>query len=140
MNRRELLKKLGLGGGAVVAMAAPALMAVESSVESSVLQLKFNGWDVRWTGWKTIPNQNEISGQWIAFNPDHMNDWGFYSSWPGAVSQVLPRHVYDLRILPDQVIPTKFTSESELEWMKNECLERLKRKLVEVGPPPYKPV
>lgn len=146
MNRRDLIKNIF---GIVPVTAATALVAnaVTPStppIDTAPLPVTpwkplhyYHGWDIWWTGWKSIPNQSEIAGQWIAyFDP---KQYMLYSSWPGECGPFAPNSVFNIGIRDDQTLPRIFTPDNELRWMRAECLGRLYDLITQVGPPPYIP-
>jgi hypothetical protein len=132
MNRRDLIKKIALGAPALAfAVAGPITMHPSDSCG----EFMFHGWRVKWTGWKRIENMDVQAGQWVAYSTS-LNGWHLYSSWPGDCGPFVNNNMFDLCLRNDQILPTMQMPESELDWCKSECLERLKRLIVKVGPPP----
>ena len=139
MNRRDLLKRIaGIVPCAAILPVASAINVKPQSAHGETLK----GWKLLWTGWKDFPNGDMLAGQWLAYpntvaNRHEYAGWMLFSSWPGSSGAYVSNQIFDLALRKDQILPTKDRSESELEWMKNECLERLRRMIAKVGPPPF---
>lgn len=139
MNRRELLKRLA----SVVPVAALVPVASAITLKTAEPQTMtgdiFHGWRLSWTGWKDMPGSDILVSQWMAYSPD-IRGWHLYSSWPGRHGPCLMGSMFDLSIQSFQDyqgIPRRATPDKELAWMRNECLEILKRMIIKAGPPPF---
>lgn len=65
MNRRAFLHRFGIGVSAIAIAAQPG------HAESHPDRFTFNGWDVRWSGWREPVNQAMTFGVWIAWPTSH---------------------------------------------------------------------
>lgn len=135
MNRRDLLKRLGIGLPAVALAPFVAAVSAKSDPSSVVSGDIFHGWRMYWTGWKDMPNSDILAAQWMAYSPD-IRGCHLYSSCPGGCGPYVMGNIFDLSFRKDQTIPRRDTKTEDLAWMRNESLERLKRIIVKVGPPP----
>ena len=136
MNRRELLKNIGIALPAVALTPATAMLEKSPTISSNEIRLL--GWHCRWSGWRELPNMDVKVGFWIAYNLGSPSDWHFYASYPGAEGEILPRQMFDMSWRDGQTPPSLVATEKELDSYKSECFSRLKRLIVENGPPPLK--
>ncbi|HKN69986.1 MAG TPA: hypothetical protein VJX30_03080 [Terriglobales bacterium] len=134
MNRRDLIKKIAFGAP-MLALAIPGPMP---TIDHRPDQFVFHDWNIEWTGWKSLPNTDVQVCQWIAYASPTRGHWHLYSSWPGECGPFAPNSVFNIGLREDQMLTTRRSSAEMLDWCKSECLERLKRLIVKVGPPPFK--
>jgi hypothetical protein len=131
MNRRDLIKKFALGAPALVmAIPGPPLSSLTPPEDFT-----FHGWRINWRDWQSVVQQDALCGQWIAYSTEK-HGWHLYSSWPGACGPFMTHYVFDLSMHDDQMMLNRQSTQEELDYCKSECLERLKRLIVKVGPPP----
>jgi hypothetical protein len=136
MNRRDLLRRIGIALPAVaLSPVVSAMVAAKTTAPEPGTGDIFHGWRMYWTGWKDLPNADILASQWIAYSPD-IKGYHLYSSWPGGCGTFVSGAIFDLSWRDWQAIPKRSTGPEELERMKSECRERLKRMIVRVGPPP----
>ena len=96
MKRRELLKKLGL-----VSVAAPMFIGVdkakEGTTDKTVIEHRYKGYRIIWTGWKRSQNCTRIVGQWLAWPTKPTDEYKcfIYSSCPGSVNKYGPGETFD---------------------------------------------
>ena len=134
LNRRDLLKRLTLGAGAVcLPLSLTALPA--AAPKESPDEFNFHGWRVEWRDWQRIPNQDVKVGFWVAYG-QNTDPWHLYSAWPGACGPFVLNALLDVSLRNDQWLTTGQSSPEDLALAKSECRERLKRLIVRVGCPP----
>jgi len=140
MNRRDLLKKIGIAAPALVAMPLLASEISFTSTPETSDSFMYRGWRVVWRGWRQLPNQDAMIGMWIGYSTDKYG-LQLASCWPGKCGSFYPGYTLDVSLQRDQILPSTFHLDQhpkELEHFKSECLERLKRLIHKVGRPPLR--
>jgi hypothetical protein len=135
MNRRDLLKRLGLALPAVVVVPT-AVLAVDSKPQTPD-DFMLNGWRVKWGGWREVAQMDIKVGWWAAYGGPG-DRWHLYSAYPGNASAFPPGAWFDIACRDDQQIPLPIATEEDLARFKAICLERLKKLIAKAGPPPLK--
>lgn len=152
LNRRKLLKFLGLGGlGAGSILTLPRLTEVNakdlrnqlheilgdnlivSTIEEQKSQLTalgvggYRDFELRWTGWKgAVDNLSQV-GQWLAYGIPGTKAEGvyFYSSIPGYSGRFSKGESFNIALRPWQIYITYEISEEEKEFEKQKAYEIL---------------
>lgn len=132
MNRRDVMRNMR---NLVLAVSSTILPDVSAEAKSIAKPLTYRDWQLIWTGWKPIANQDAMAGQWIAYDRTG-GGWGLYSSYPGSYGPFVPGSVFDLSLRRWQQLPTRLTPPDVLVRMNSECLAVLKLMVDIVGPPP----
>ena len=87
----------------------------------------YRGFMLFWTGWKDLPAQIELVGQWVAVPPPG-KEAKYYSTTGGVDGELgCPGLTLDLSQLNDYPWIFIFSSESEKDAVKKETLNRIKR-------------
>jgi hypothetical protein len=92
--------------------------------------LKYKGFLIRWTGWKSGFNTDVQVAQWLAYEePVGEKSRLFYASYPGREGQYYPEAIFDISIKTEQFghVPTYITSLEDKQKYMLETLERLMR-------------
>ena len=128
MNRRDLIKAMFV--------AAPVAAAAEPP-KLDPDRFTFDGWDIRWTGWKPLVNQDAYAGQWIAkplgeppiveFYPGAPKyaAYAAYSSIPGTVGWAGRGFCLNIDLQPDQFYIEHDTPEGVRLQQKALALDKL---------------
>lgn len=126
MNSRRKFLSLITGGAA--AAATTALSANDHIKYTPDRPLIYKGYKVFWTGWKSIPQQAQLVGQWLACLDVQPPRRGFYASTPGGEGHYLEGENFDLsrRRIPSQAFITVTSTREEADAEMWACLERLK--------------
>ena len=120
---------------AVVALPA-ALMAIDIEVKPDTPdEFMFDGWRVKWSGWRLVENMDVKVGFWVGYGAP-TDQWHLCSAWPGMCRPYVRGAMFDIALRPNQTMPTYDATEKDMDVFRGLCLERLKRLIVEVGPPP----
>lgn len=92
--------------------------------------LRYKGFYVRWTGWKSSFNSDFLVGQWLAYEePISISSRRFYASYPGDEGKYHPGAIFDVSIRREQLnfAPTHITSLEDKQKYMLETLQRLMR-------------
>jgi hypothetical protein len=141
MNRRDLLKRIGLTLPAIVlpvaALTADEMPKPEAGgmLSRSSPDFYYHGWKLHWRDWIWVQNMDVQVGTWMAYGAP-TDQWHLYSSWPGGCGPYMRGHMFDLALRDFQVLPTFTATAKELDQYKIKCLERLKLMIDKVGAPP----
>ena len=133
MNRRKLLKTIGLSAGvALTAGVVPKEIAAKAEL-NSVRELlwdelpKYRGFRLKWRGWFPIPNMDAQVGQWIGYNPHTTEGWGFhvYSACPGAVYKFWDGQIFDCSPREGQEYPKYPNTPENMKRYQDETFQKL---------------
>jgi hypothetical protein len=127
MNRRELLKRIGVS--------LPALVTVRSSSASttdpaSPDDFDYRGWQLRWRDWTYCVSQDTYIGLWTARG----NGRYLYSAYPGGYGETSEGSLLDTSLEPWQH-PTGYANAEQLDHYKSQALRRLKMLINQTGEP-----
>lgn len=136
MNRRDLLKKIGIGIPAVAMVPFVSALELPKAAPNTPDDFMFHGWRVVWRGWRDMPNMDVRVGFWVGYGARE-DQYHLYSAWPGPTGCVPRGGVLNIMRQADQEMPTIESTEADMNWYRNECLERLRRVIVKLGPPPF---
>lgn len=104
MERRSFLKVLGIE----VAVGVPTITTATSKHKCEYVSCveHYNGFHLKWTGWKQTAGCNIVAAQWLAYEVDKSfnktkREWNrgiimIYSSIPGTVNQFNLGDTFDL--------------------------------------------
>lgn len=124
MERIGFLQMLGFGL-APVAIATKAITPEHPIYGSTLDDLSYKEWSIKWNGWIRPANMHVLSGYWVAYRKD--SHLGAYSAVPGACGWFYPLQLFDTSIHEDdgQVVITPETSIKVAEKQKQMGLTRL---------------
>jgi hypothetical protein len=121
-NRRGFLGSLLASG----TLAATALPKINSPIKD---EMKYKGFILLWTGWKEVPNQDILVGQWVSNLSGigaRLEDGGLFSaSYPGAEGKYFPGQFFDTSFKETQTPVMRLHTEEQKEEFRLEALQRI---------------
>ena len=122
-DRRSFFKGL-LGAGAIAVIPA-------AKVDTPVAdRMNYKGYTLLWSGWKDVPNQDYLVGQWTAVVAKKGGGLevggGYYASYPGSQGAYWPCQVFDIAVRENQeVVMRALHTDEQMEEFRLEALQRV---------------
>lgn len=128
-SRRNFFQKLiGIGTLAVI-----PVKVVDTPIAD---RMKYKGYELIWTGWKQMPDQDTSVGQWCALrknNKGEIQGFGFYASYPGGQGIYYPGQMFNCCIMHDQLPVNYITPDETREQNRLEALQRVMKEIDTYG-------
>lgn len=120
MNRRDILKAIGLGG---IGFGIPKIITANN--ENNGELTSYRGFNLRWSNWLGTPDSTRLSGYWVANNKNK----NFYSCTGGVSGEYAAGQGFNTMIIhPHEFIVIESSKESK-NREKSLALKTLKEEI-----------